>query len=80
MSEHDVHIRRIFRASRQEVFRAWTESTRLARWMAPARWRHWADIDAQIGAPFSLRMESPKGDMIEAVGTYGHILLPRPLA
>lgn len=72
----ELMINRVFPASQQHVFDAFTKPERLVRWWGP---RATADIDLQVGGQFRWAMR-PTADMeIAAVGRFLEIEPPTRL-
>jgi uncharacterized protein YndB with AHSA1/START domain len=60
--EREITITRVFDATRELVFQAWTDPDQLARWFGPAGFeipRESVHIDAQVGGHLALRMIQP---------------------
>lgn len=77
-----LKIRRIFRASRERVFRAWTDPEQLKKWFAVADGFTTpnADVDLQVGGKYRLGMQPPGDDGVLIVGgVYQQIVPPEKL-
>lgn len=74
-TETTLEVRRAYPASREEVFRAWTERQALARWFAPSA--EYAvvvhDLDVRVGGSFRIEMRHSGGASHCACGTYREI-------
>ena len=85
-SSHDpttiLELRRIIPASRERVFRAWTDPAQLKRWFAVADdfTTPIADVDLRVGGRYRLGMQPPGNDPVLIVGgVYREILPPERL-
>jgi len=70
-------VQRTFAASRERVFRAWTDPGALERWFRPMR--HGVvvrTLDARVGGAFCFEMDG-SGDAI--IGTYLEVVRPERL-
>lgn len=77
---HSVTITRTLNASRERVFAAWTDSTQLAQWFAPAQgFAITATNDLRRGGSYSITMRNPNGATHTAAGKYMEILPPERL-
>ncbi len=77
-----LQIRRTYRASRERIFRAWTESEQLRKWFAVAEGFTIpiAEVDLIVGGKYRLGMQPPGEDGILIVGgVYRQILPPEKL-
>jgi uncharacterized protein YndB with AHSA1/START domain len=77
-----LKIRRIYRASRERVFRAWTDPEQLKKWFAVADGftTPIADVDLQVGGKYRLGMQPPGDDGVLIVGgVYQQIVPPEKL-
>ncbi len=80
--EATIHITRTFGASREKVFRAWTEPEELKQWWAagPGYTTPIAEVDLRVGGRYRLGMKPPDRDVIHIVGgTYREVLRPSRL-
>ena len=69
-SEPVLIIRRTIAATRERVFDAWLDPTKLARFMHPGDvTRAIAEVDARVGGRFRIVMEHGRGDA-DHYGTY----------
>jgi uncharacterized protein YndB with AHSA1/START domain len=77
-----VRIERIFRASAEEVFDAWTNQEVIRRWFRPqSGWREAsAEVDLRVGGTIRVVMRTPDGDPVGAGGEYTLIERPHRLA
>ena len=77
-----LQINRTYRASRERVFRAWTEAEQLKKWFAVAEGFTIpiAEVDLTIGGKYRLGMQPPGDDGVLIVGgVYRQILSPEKL-
>ncbi|HKH41927.1 MAG TPA: SRPBCC domain-containing protein [Solirubrobacterales bacterium] len=77
-----VRIERIFNASAEDVFDAWTSEEVIRRWFRPGQgWQEpTAEVDLRVGGTVRVVMRSPDGDEVSAGGQYVEIDRPRRLA
>jgi uncharacterized protein YndB with AHSA1/START domain len=73
MSTDSVHVTRRLAATPEQVFKAWTDSTLLQRWLAPK-----AEADARLGGHFRLEVSKPEGSHI-VTGEYRELVRNRRL-
>ena len=75
-----LRLARTFAASRDRVFRAWTEPAALKRWFAPGDLTTpVAEVDLRVGGQYRVHMQAPDGTMHQLRGTYRQIDPPRKL-
>ncbi|HEY7968079.1 MAG TPA: SRPBCC domain-containing protein [Solirubrobacteraceae bacterium] len=77
-----VRLERVFSASPEEVFDAWTNPAVLERWWGPRpTWDSpGCDVDLRVGGSYLLRMRNPdSGTILEVGGEYRVIERPRRL-
>lgn len=77
-----LNIRRLYHASRERVFRAWTDPNQLKKWFAVAEGftTPIADVDLRVGGRYRLGMKPPGEDGVLIVsGVYQQILPPEKL-
>ena len=77
-----VRLERVFAASPEEVFDAWTNPLVLERWWAARP--NWdspgCDVDLRVGGSYLLRMRNPdSGSVFEVGGEYRVVERPRRL-
>lgn len=76
-----LQVHRTFAASREKVFRAWTDPEMLKKWMAPAD--DFAvptvEVDLRVGGRYRIVMRGPDGKDNIAVGAYREIQPPERL-
>jgi RNA polymerase sigma-70 factor (ECF subfamily) len=68
-------------ASREAVFRAWTDPTQLKRWMRPGRegLNVLAESDARVGGRFRFEFTDPEGRLYVEEGAYREVEAPERL-
>ena len=76
-----LRISRVFPATRQRTFRAWTDPTELKKW-----WRVGkefvltvAEIDLRVGGGFRIGVESPSGSLHMVKGRFLEVVPPERL-
>ena len=73
-------IERVFEATADRLFAAFTEPSILAQWWGPESVRASNPVvDLRVGGRYQLDMLSPDGKLIELSGTYQHIEVPTKL-
>jgi uncharacterized protein YndB with AHSA1/START domain len=80
--EHVVRLTRVFRASPEEVFSAWTEPAKLERWWSDVGgWvEATADVDVRSGGAYHLSMRDERGALHGLLGAYTEVVRPERLA
>jgi uncharacterized protein YndB with AHSA1/START domain len=75
-----LEIRRTYEASRERVYRAWTEVEALKRWHAPAdAVVALAEADVRVGGQWRIHMQGEDGNEHRVSGEYREIEPPRRL-
>jgi uncharacterized protein YndB with AHSA1/START domain len=75
-----VHLTRTIKASREEVFRAWTEPEQMKHWVAPEGMEiPVVEADVRVGGAYRIQMRSPEGEVYTAFGKYREITPPERL-
>lgn len=79
--ETTLRLTRTFAASRDEVFRAWTDPQALKQWWVPADGFSVprAEIDLRVGGAYRVTMRNPRGETFLLVGTYREVRPPERL-
>lgn len=74
-TEATLEVRRAYPASRERVFRAWTDRQALATWFAPTAEYTVVvhDLDVRVGGSFRIEMRHSGGASHVAYGTYREI-------
>jgi uncharacterized protein YndB with AHSA1/START domain len=80
IAERTLIIERVFKASPEKVFKAWTDPAILVKWWGPEGFET-PDLkmDVRQGGAYRTVMLSPKGDSHVASGVYREIAPPRRL-
>src|SRR2546428_10528241 len=80
-SRDSLRISRVFPATRQRTFRAWTDPNELKKW-----WREGkefvltvAEIDLRVGGVFRIGVESPSGSLHMVRGRFIEVVPPERL-
>ena len=61
-SENSIVIKRVFAASAERVFAAWTQTDLLKQWMGPGPVTvSVAEVDLVVGGAYKLVMNNPEG-------------------
>jgi len=81
LNEAAVVVRRIFPASRERLFRAWSDPRELAQWFSPEGYRNpSAEADVRPGGTFRIAMQKlPDGPPLYANGSYRQVDPPARL-
>ena len=75
-----VTIERTFAARQAEVWQAWTDSERFARWYGPQGFTIPSiEMDVRVGGEYSLTMRSPDGWEMRNSGAFQEIEAPSRL-
>ena len=78
----ELEVRRIIPATRERVFKAWTEAAAVSRWFAPTD--DYTTIvhalDVSVGGRYRIEMRHKHGTSHIAVGAYREIAPPERLA
>ncbi len=76
-----LQLKRIIKAPRGEVFRAWTDPNALTQWFGPRGYATpSADIDLRPGGTYRLAMKKlPDGDLFYLTGSYREVRPPERL-
>ena len=76
-----LQLTRTFQATRERVFRAWTEPTELQRWFRPdpAYTIPIAEVDLRVGGRYRLGMQQADADAHIVVGEFREIRSPERL-
>ena len=70
-ADRELVLTRVIDASREKLFRAWTEPELLKQWFTPAPWKtiH-AETDVKVGGSSSIVMQNPEGQEFPSRGIY----------
>ena len=74
-----LHMRRMFPARREDLFRAWTDADLFSQWFTAPRGSSSAQLDARPGGTFTVEMRSPVAPTVRADGTYLEVAPPERL-
>jgi len=70
-ADDTLSVSRTLHASRDAVWRCWTEGALLKRWFTPAPWTvPGADLDPRPGGRMNVTMAGPGGERVESVGCF----------
>lgn len=76
-NRQELILRRVFNASKERVFKAWTEADRLIRWWAPKGFTTPSlKVDLRPGGSFHFCMRSAEGQDFWGKGVYREIVEP----
>ncbi len=80
-TETTLNLRRIFKAPRQKVFRAWTDPEELKKWWGPEGYATpSAEVDLRVGGKYRLGMRKlPNGEIFYLSGVYREVRPPERL-
>lgn len=80
-SETTLHLARTFAATREAVFRAWTDPEALKRWWGPAGYATpSAEVDLRVGGRYRLGMRKlPDGEVFYLSGVFREVRPPERL-
>ncbi len=79
-SPSSLVVSRIYLASQDRVFKAWTDANQLGQWFAPNDdCTTKADVDLRVGHEYRIAITHKGGDVNTIVGTYRVIDPPRKL-
>jgi uncharacterized protein YndB with AHSA1/START domain len=76
-STSEVHLRRVFAAPREMVFKAWTDSEQMAQWWGPRGFTNQVcEIDARGGGKIYVEMRAPDGTVYPMTGRFIEVYPP----
>jgi uncharacterized protein YndB with AHSA1/START domain len=79
MSKPALQLRRIYSASREEIFAAWTDPEQMREWLCPAGATiSFIEVDLRVGGAFRIDMQSGQGTFPH-IGIYQEIIPPERL-
>ena len=80
-TEITLNLRRIFKAERKKVFRAWTDPEELKKWWGPEGYATpSAEVDLRVGGKYRLGMRKlPDGEIFYLSGIYREVRPPERL-
>ena len=71
---HDLHIIREFGASRQTIWRCWSEPELFKKWFCPLPWTVTScELALRAGGQMDIVMEGPNGERVENLGMYLYV-------
>lgn len=82
-TETTLRIQRLFTASREKVFQAWTEPDKMSRWLGRVTPQHSTrilEVNLRVGGRYRLEVGSPDGALHLLSGTYREVVPPEKLA
>lgn len=76
-----LKITRTFKATREKVFKAWTDPKALMRWFAPSvdYSTPFAEVDLRVGGTYRIQMKTPDGVIYTVRGHYQEVKPPERL-
>ena len=78
--KEEITITRIFNASSELVWKAWTEPEHIMRWWGPKGFTSPVClIDLRVGGEYLCAMRSPEGEDIWSKGVYREVIAPERL-
>ncbi len=80
-TEITLNLRRIFKAPREKVFRAWTDPEELKKWWGPEGYVTLsAEVDLRVGGKYRFGMRKlPDGEIFYLTGVYREVRAPERL-
>ncbi len=73
-------LSRAFKTSREDIFKAWTEPERLAKWFGPKGFTtEGSALDLRPGGVYHYSMRSPDGAVMWGKWVYGEVIVPEKL-
>ena len=80
-SQISLQIKRTYRASREQVFQAWTNPEALKKWFGPSDdfKTPMAEVDLKVGGIYRIQMIAPNGENHIVGGMYKEIRSPEKL-
>jgi uncharacterized protein YndB with AHSA1/START domain len=79
-SPSSLVVSRIYPASQERVFKAWTDANQLGQWFAPSDdYTTQATVDLHVGHQYRIAITHKGGNVHNVVGTYHLIDPPRKL-
>lgn len=80
-ADTSLEVRKVIRAPRERVFRAWTTPSELKQWSSPGPVEVvTSEVDLRVGGAYKLFMRSPDGAQHDAYGVYREVDAPRRLS
>lgn len=79
-TETTLQLKRTFSASRERVFKAWTDPEMLKEWFGPEGVKTVsAEVELKIGGKYRFEMKLPDGKMVYHQGAFREIKFPERL-
>jgi uncharacterized protein YndB with AHSA1/START domain len=80
-ADRTLVIERVFKASPEKIFRAWTDPAILVKWWGPEGFKAAPDcqMDVRVGGAWRATMVSPQGEAHVSSGVYREIAPPKRL-
>ena len=79
-NEKELTITRVFDASRETMFHAWTDATLMAQWWGPKGFTNpVCELDAVPGGAIRIEMQRPDGVVYPMKGVFHEIIEPERL-
>ena len=76
-NRRELAVERTIDAPRHDVFRAWTDARRLARWWGPRGFtNHVVELDAREAGAIRIEMRGPDGTIYPMAGVFGELVVP----
>ena len=80
ISDLTLHMNRVFKASPERLFRAWTEPDAIKRWFGPEGYHTVsAEVDLRVGGKYRFGTQDSDGAVYYISGTYREIQRPSKL-
>ena len=76
-----LQIKKTYKASRETVFKAWTDPQTLKKWFGASDEYSTpvAEMDLRVGGKYRIQIKEPNGDTHTVVGTYREVRTPEKL-
>ena len=76
-----LQLKRTYQATREKVFKAWTDPEALKQWFGPTDdfTTPIAEVDLRVGGKYRIQMKDPSGATHTAVGAYREVKVPEKL-
>ena len=78
---HEVEVTRQLSATREQVFKAWTDPAALKKWFypAPGMTVPTVEVDARVGGAYRFIIQNPEGEQYIGGGIYEEVTPPSKL-
>jgi uncharacterized protein YndB with AHSA1/START domain len=79
--ENTLRLKRTFAATRDKVFRAWTEPEALKKWLAPSDDHSTpdAEVELRVGGRYRIDIKDPAGKLFRVGGRFQEVRPPEKL-